>query len=185
MTTEQNDTEIKNPAALLANNRALKAEKDALAARVSELEGQLQQAQESHAKAVEVAKAGVNEWKVRWHQEAVLKPLERDIQAAAGVPWKYLYDVVTEAGILKMVTADDGMERPQWLDEHGNPADLTQGLRHHLASMCDKLPESGLDRCVRGTGASGGGATGNQGSFVSAPVPPPAAPAAKPAFGLR
>jgi len=88
MTTEQNDTEIKNPAALLANNRALKAEKDALAARVSELEGQLQQAQESHAKAVEVAKAGVNEWKVRWHQEAVLKPLERDIQAAAGVPWK-------------------------------------------------------------------------------------------------
>lgn len=191
MTTENttivtDETEVKNPAAVLAKNKELLAKNAELAAKVTELEGQLAQAQEGRAKAVETAQADANAWKVRWHQEAVLKPLERDIQAAAGVPWKYLYDVATEAGILKMVPGEDGMDRPQWLDEGGNPADLKLGLWHYLNSMSDKLPESGLVRCVRGSGASGGGAIGNMGSsIVRAPAPEPTAPQAKPAFGLR
>ncbi len=189
MTTENttivtDETEVKNPSALLANNRALKAEKDALAIRVNELETQLAQAQQDNGKALETAQASANDWKVRWHKDTVIARLEADLRDAATGPWKYLRDTCIELGILKMIPDEaDGMERPQWFDSKGNSADLSRGLWQYLAGVSDEFPD--LAQCVRSSGIAGGGATGNMGSGIApAPAPAPGVPP-PPQFGLR
>ncbi len=183
MTTENDETEIKNPAGLLAKNKALLARNAEQAARITELEGQLQQAQEAHAKAVETAQAGVNEWKERWHKDTVLKRLEADLRGAAAGPWQYLRDTCLELGILKMIPGEDGLERPQWFDGKGNPAEQPFGLWKYLSDLSEQHPD--LGHCLRASGIQGGGATGSQGSIAPAPAPAPTAPPAPPAFGLR
>lgn len=186
MTTETTtDTEVKNPAGLLAKNKELLASVSQLTARVTELEGQLQQAQEGHTKALEAAQADQNAWKVRWHQDTVLKALERDIQDAAAGPWKYLRDTCQELGLLKMLPGDDGLERPHWFDEKGNPAELKEGLWSHLAGVYGRTNDRELGTSMRGTGASGSGAGPSERS-IAIPSPEPAPePAAAPTFGLR
>lgn len=184
-TIENEEVEISNPATLLKNNRRLKRDKDELIARVAELERQLAQAQEASAKALEIAQAGMTDWKVRWHKDTVLAGLEADLKGAASGPWKYLRDTCIELGILKMTPDEsDDMERPQWFDGKGKPADLSRGLWDHLAGVAKEVPD--LAQCIRSSGITGGGATGNNGSSTTtAPAPAPAAPAPTPQFGLR
>lgn len=184
---------VKNPAATAAKNRELLAKNATLTARVSELEAQLAEAHNARDKAAEAAGADVAAWRTRYQQEAVDAPLMAQIQEAAAGPARYLHDVCIEMGLLRMVPDDDGVNRPQWFDQHGNPADLGRGLHSHLSRVWSELHKEGKDgdlgHCVRGSGASGGGATGNRAGWrdsYSAPAPTPKpAPAPTPAFGLR
>ncbi len=195
MTTEANNPvtpevpEVKNPAGLAQKNRELLAKNADLTARVAELEAQLAQTQESAAMAQEAAQRDQAEWKLRWYQEAVEKPLMAEIQAAAAVPAKYLRDIAVDMGLLKMQPGEDGMNRPHWLDETGAPADLKHGLHRFLCSVHGRLHKDGggteLGRALRGTGASGGGATGNGWRAHPAAAPEPAPAPARPALGLR
>ena len=78
---------------------------------------------------------------------------------------------------------------PAWFDEKGGPADLSGGMWSFLTKMCDRLPDTDLGRCVRGTGSSGGGGVGGNGgsrglTWAPDPTEPPA-PTKAPLLGLR
>lgn len=126
-------------------------------------------------------------WKQRYHQEAVLAPLERELAGLTPLPINYLQDVCKGMGLLKMAADSEGIERPQWIDLEGNPADLKQGLYGFLASMCDAAPDSELPKVLRSSGMSGSGAMGSHGGGNDPSQPekenqPPTQPAA---YGLR
>lgn len=160
--TPKPEDEVKNPAAVLAKNKELLARNAELQARVGELEGQLQTAQGAETT-----------WRDRWHQAAVLAPLEADLRTAAVGPWKYLRDTCTELGLLKMQSDDDGLERPAWFDEKGEPADLSNGLWRFLSDVYGRTGGE-LGNAIRGPGASGGGSGGNYHPRMTSPAPAPA-----------
>ena len=126
-------------------------------------------------------------WKQRYHHEAVLAPLELELSSLTPLPTKYLQDVCAGMGLLKMEADSEGIERPQWLDLEGNPADLKHGLYHFLVGVCDAMPDSELPKVLRSSGASGSGARGGfSADSQSANSEKESAPQAKPAqYGLR
>ena len=123
-------------------------------------------------------------WKQRYYQEAVLAPLERELADLTPFPMKYMKDVCTAMGLLKMEADSEGIERPQWLDLEGHPADLTQGLYRFLNGVCDAMPDTELPKVLRGNAASGSGAQQSSSGFVrhaitSEKATPPKAPQAR------
>lgn len=136
--------------------------------------------------ALQAAQGAETAWRDRVYQSEVMAPLEADLRGAAAGPWKYLHDVCTEAGLLKMEPGADGFERPTWYDEKGEPADLGNGLYMHLCGVFGRTGGD-LGACLRSSGIGGGGA-GSSGSSTArwhTPTPKPATPAPPPAFGLR
>lgn len=135
--------------------------------------------------ALQAAQGAETAWRDRVYQSEVLQPLEADLRGAAAGPWKYLQDVCTEAGLLKMEPDADGFERPVWYDENGEPADLGRGVYEFLCDVHRRIGGD-LGSSLRSSGISGGGATGSAGKFTPAAAPKPATPAATPSpFGLR
>lgn len=136
--------------------------------------------------AAEAATARANEWQTRYHQVAVLDPLENDLRSAAAGPWKYLRDVALESKLLTMEPDADGIERAVWQDERGKPADLTRGLHMFLVDVAERQPGGDLSHAIRGRGASGSGASPSGSPPAAAHDEPKPAPApAAPTFGLR
>lgn len=136
--------------------------------------------------AAEAATTRANEWQARWYAQAVERPLEDDLRGAAAGPWKYLRDVCIEQKLLTMEPDDEGIERPVWRDEKGDPADLSRGLHRFLCGVYDRMPGSDLGHMLRGSGVSGSGAPGSGRVTAPAPTMPPAAPApVAPPLGLR
>lgn len=134
--------------------------------------------------ALHTAQGAETAWRGRVYQSEVLEPLEADLRGAAAGPWKYLHDVCTEAGLLKMEADADGIERPAWYDENGQPADLGRGLYGFLRDVHSRIGGD-LGSCLRASGASGGGATGSMGAFTRTTTEEAPTPMQRPAFGLR
>ncbi len=132
--------------------------------------------------AQQAAQGAENTWRTRWHETAVLEPLEADLRGAAAGPWRYLKDTCAELGLLKMQPDAEGIERPAWFDEKGQPADLTGGVHKFLCGVFERTGND-LGHALRANGVSGGGATGS--SNLKPSDPPAPAPAARPALGLR
>lgn len=173
-TTESTpDVEVKNPAAVLAKNRALLTE-------LAEVKAALLTSQDALG-AAQSDKTAMGE---RWYQLAVLEPLEADLRSASAAPWKYLRDTSAELGLLKMQPDSEGFERPAWFNEKGEPADLSGGLHRFLSGVYART-QNDLGKCLRASGITGGGATTSSGSYR--PTPSPAAPPPAPitALGLR
>jgi hypothetical protein len=133
--------------------------------------------------ALQAAQGTESTWRTRWHETAVLAPLEADLRGAASGPWKYLKDTCAELGLLKMELDGEGIERPVWYDEKGQPADLKQGLHQFLCSVHQRTGND-LGHCLRSTGTSGSGATG-AGFTRTAPTTDTPVPVPRPALGLR
>lgn len=147
---------------------ALQAEVERLRAHSAELLADLKAERKAHNQTkTELQNALGGEsatWKQRYHQEAVLAPLELELAGLTPLPINYLRDVCKDMGLLKMAADSEGIERPQWLDLEGNPADMKRGLYGFLASMCDAAPDSELPKVLRSSGMSGSGAMGSNGS---------------------
>lgn len=130
-----------------------------------------------------------DDWRARWYEMEVATPLESDLRGCAVGPWKYLRDVVTERGLLKMEVDDEGLERPQWIGGDGKPADLSGGLHRFLTDTyaSDRERFSELGHCLRASGTGGSGAPG--GHFSSSTTlskePQRSKPAPAPPMGLR
>ena len=133
--------------------------------------------------ALQAAQGTESTWRTRWHETAVLAPLEADLRGAAGGPWKYLKDTCAELGLLKMELDGEGIERPVWYDEKGQPADLKQGLHQFLCSVHQRTGND-LGHCLRASGTTGGGAHQSS-AFQPATTAEQPAPAPRPALGLR
>lgn len=167
---------VKNPAALLAKNKELLA-------KLAETTTALKTAQD----ALGVAQASATDWQARWHKSAVLDVLEADLKAVSGVPVKYMRDVATELGLLKMQADKNGIDRPVWFDEKGEAADLSNGLYRFLSGVTERSgTDKELSKVLRGTGASGSGAS----SSWSVGIPtqkttPTTTPVAPMPLGLR
>lgn len=135
--------------------------------------------------ALEATQGAETAWRARWHETAVLAPLETDLRGAAAGPWRYLKDTCAELGLLKMLPDTEGVERPAWFDEKGKPADLTDGVYKFLCGVAERTTGNDLGHCLRSGGARGGGATGSTGTITpakAAAAPTPTPPAT---FGLR
>lgn len=190
------EPEVKNPAGLLAKNRELLARLGEQSARLAELE----------AKATE-HDAQIDAWRAR-HQATIDKALLDELGAISVPPAKYLLDVCVEAGLLAFETDADGLKWPVWRDinratrtkpdRRGHTtelrpasvgtgrADLSHGLRSYLGSAYSVLGIDDLGRCLPGTTAMGGGASGNGSGVGGAPsAPAAAAPAQLHQTGLR
>lgn len=167
------EPEVKNPAALLAKNRELLGKLAAAQAELATAQTALAAAQED-----------ATTQRLRWHQSAVLAPLEEEIKGVTAGPWKYGRDVFTELGLLKMEPDAHGDLYPAWFDNKGNPANLEKGLYPFLCAMIDAMPGSDLATTIRSSGTSGGGAHGGAGTVKPAAQAVAPAPA-PPAFGLR
>lgn len=174
MTAETADTTPTNPELerLREHNKQLLAELKAERA-----------AHKAAQDALEAAQGAETAWRDRVYQSEVLQPLEADLRGAAAGPWRYLKDVCTEAGLLKMEAGADGFERPAWYDENGKPADLGRGVYGFLRDVHSRTGGD-LGNCLRASGMSGGGATGNVTKFTPA-APAAPAPAPRPSYGLR
>lgn len=141
--------------------------------------------------AAEAATSAANRWRDRYHQAAVLEPLEADLRGAASGPWKYLRDICVEQKLLTMEPDAEGIERPVWRDERGEPADLSRGLYLFLSDVYKRTPGSDLGHVLRASGVSGGGASSSASGAPTMPpsTPPDGAPTpaqqAAPAYGLR
>ncbi|MGQ0531028.1 MAG: hypothetical protein ACT4PG_14735 [Panacagrimonas sp.] len=154
---------------------------------LSELKAVKVEAKTATDAATEAHKAR-DDWKSRWYALEVSAPLERDLRDCAVGPWKYLRDTATELGLLKMEADDEGIERPQWFEADGKPADLKRGLYRFLSDVydADKVRFSDIGHSIRGSGTSGSGApTG--GSYFPPSPPKPAEVQQPPApqLGLR
>ena len=174
MTTEATTTDTTNPELdrLREHNKQLLAELKAE-----------RTAHKAAQDALQAAQGAETAWRDRVYQGEVMAPLEADLRGAAAGPWKYLKDLCTEAGLLKMEPGADGFDRPTWYDEKGEPADLAGGLYRFLCEVYRRT-DNDLGNCLRASGISGGGATGSVGTFT--PAPKPAAPTVPaPQFGLR
>ena len=169
------DVEIKNPAAVLAKNRALLTE-------LAEVKAALQTAQD----ALKTAQESSSAWREKWHQIDVVAPFDKSLDEVSAVPSRFLRQLVTELGLLKFEADAQGVDRPTWFDETGKPADLSKGLKHFMHGVSDRTKgQNELAHLLRGTGASGGGAQPS--SYVRfAPAPRPVAPTPAPTpLGLR
>ena len=170
----QDDTapEVKNPAAVLAQNRKLKEE-------LAQLRTELEAAKT----ALQAAQGEVVQLRTRWHESAVMAPFDALLQTATALPTKYLREGLIERGIVKMVAGEDGIERPTWHDAKGKAVDTPQDPWRYLADLKD----DGLDAILRSSGTTGSGATPGFSSSGSArPAAPETKPAPKPpAYGLR
>ena len=158
MTTPETDAvEIKNPAALLAKNKELLS-------KLAETNTALKTAQD----ALGVAQASATDWQARWHKTAVLDVLNADLKAVAAVPTKYMRDVVNELGLLKMQADGEGIERPVWLDEKGEAADLSNGLHRFLCGTYERLGQGNeLGQVLRASNARGSGAGSSSGGYTT------------------
>lgn len=172
-TTDTTEPEVKNPAALLAKNRELLG-------KLAAAQAELATAQTALATAQEDATTQRN----RWHQAAVMQPLERELRDVTAGPWKYGRDLFTELGLLKMEPDAHGDLYPAWYDNKGEPANLERGLHTFLVSMADAMPDGDLGKTIRSSRITGGGARGDTGTVKPA-APAAPAPAARPEFGLR
>lgn len=173
-TIEPVPEEVKNPSALLAKNKELLAQ-------LATAKAALQTAQEAlgHAQSEKDALTG------RLYQIEVLNPLEADLRAVSGGPWKYTHDTAIESGLLKMQPDKLGVMRPKWFDETGKVANLENGLYSFLSGVYSRTGGD-LGECLRSSGASGGGAKGGTAGNADA-VQRPTAPTPAPvqALGLR
>lgn len=106
---------------------------------------------------LQAAQAAEKQWRERWYSLEVSAPLEADLRGAAAGPWKYLRDTCTELGLLKMEPDSEGIERPTWYDEKGQPANLERGLYEFLCGVFNRTGGD-LGHCLRSSGASGSGA---------------------------
>ena len=177
-TTPETDTPVvKNYAGLITKNKELLAN-------LAETTTALKTAQD----ALGSAQASATDWQARWHKTAVLDVLEAELKAVSAGPIKYMRDVVTELGLLKIMADKEGIERPVWFDERAQPADLSKGLYKFLCGVSERGGEEcELGKVLRCSGASGGGMS-QSGSGAgritqnATPVPTPAAPIS---LGLR
>jgi hypothetical protein len=177
MTTENTETieqtEVKNPSALLAKNRELLQQ-------LADAKAALQVAQDALGQA-QSDKTAMSE---RLYQLEVLNPLEADLRGVSGGPWKYTHDTAIELGLLKMQADKEGVMRPKWYDETGKVANLENGLYSFLSEVYSRTGND-LGKCLRSSGATGGGATGGGHSGRTEPAAPPPAPAPVMQLGLR
>lgn len=162
------ETEVKNPAALLAKNKELLAKLKGLQ---TELEGA--------QTALQAAKTQADTWRSKWHQATVMDPLDASLESVTAGPAKYLRTELIERGILKMEADADGIERPSWFKdgEKFTPPDTWK----FLADLNDPV----LSRMIRGSGASGSGAQSTAPGFSVTPPAAPPATVSPPSFGLR
>ena len=166
--TEVQDTEVKNPAALLAKTK--------------ELLSKLKQSQEDLSTAqtaLDAAKTDAANWRNQWREISVIAPLDASLEAASAGPTKYLRAELLERGILKLEADENGIERAAWYKD-GQPT-TPADLRKFLADMKDPV----LDRMILGSGASGSGSLSSAHTFSRSQ---PAAEPVKVApleFGLR
>jgi hypothetical protein len=176
MTTETTTTDVNELDRLREHNKQLLAELKAERGALKASQQALQAAQEAEGT-----------WRSRWHENAVLAPLETELRGAAAGPWRYLRDTCMELGLLKMQPDEEGIERPVWLDEHGEPADLSKGVFSFLSDVYARTGGE-LGHCLRSAGTTGSGALQSP-SRPYAPPPEPeldSTPVPKrPAFGLR
>ena len=123
------------------------------------------------------------ELRTRWHESAVMAPFDALLATATALPTKYLREGLIERGIVKLLTGEDGIERPTWHDAKGKEMDTPQDPWRYLADLKD----DGLDAILRSSGTTGSGATPGFSSSGSArPAAPETKPAPKPpAYGLR
>lgn len=134
--------------------------------------------------AAEAATSAANRWRDRYHQSAVLEPLEADLRGAAAGPWKYLRDLCIEQKLLAMAPDAEGIDQPVWRDVKGVSADLSRGLYAFLASQVEAFPD--LAHALRSSGTSGSGATGSSAPVTPSEPPTPSAPVpAVSVYGLR
>ena len=160
--------QIKTPP--VPNAAELQAEVDRLRGQYQDLHTALKAERKAHKDTQAALKNALGgesaTWKQRYYQEAVLAPLERELADLTPLPMKYMKDVCTAMGLLKMEADSEGIERPQWFDLEGHPADLTQGLYRFLNGVCDAMPDSELPRVLRGNGACGSGSQHSSSGFA-------------------
>ena len=167
--TEVQDTEVKNPAALLAKTK--------------ELLSKLKQSQEDLSTAqtaLDAAKTDAANWRNQWREISVIAPLDASLEAASAGPVRYLRAELLERGILKLEKDDQGTERPAWYLPNGAPSTETDPLQF-LYSLKD--PE--LDKMLRASSTTGSGSLSSAYTFNRSQ---PAAEPVKVApleFGLR
>lgn len=174
---------------------ALQAEVERLRTHSAELLADLKAERRAHHATKDELKAALGgeqaTWKQRYHQEAVLAPLENELRGVAAVPVEYLQSILVKTGLLKLESDKEGIERPRWYTPDGEPADMSLGLHAFLSGVYDKNPDAFLDlgRAIRGSGTTGGGASGSIGGGgytlpqKAAPFKPNASPAMP--VGLR
>jgi hypothetical protein len=173
-TPESDAAEVKNPAALLAKNKQLLA-------KLAESNAALKTAQD----ALGVAQASATDWQAKWHKATVLDALDAELKAVSAAPLKYIEDSVKRLGLLKMQADEDGFERPLWLDEKGEPADLSNGLYKFLCGVSDRAgKDHELGRVLRPSGISGYGTISSKAHTPERSAQSPALNAPMP-LGLR
>lgn len=186
--TQDAPNEVQEPQADVA---ALQAELVRLRTHSAELLADLKAERKAHKDTqteLQASKGGEDgAWKARYYQTAVVEPLERELAGLTPLPAKYLQDVCTSMGLLKMEEDAEGLARPVWYSQEGESADLTRGLYSFLVTACDAAPDSDLPKTLRGSGASGSGATsGYRVGYQSPATENEDQPKASPTqFGLR
>lgn len=131
--------------------------------------------------ALQAAHDAQKQWRDRWHEVAVIQPLEASLAHASAVPTKYLRAELMDAGILKMETDADGIERPAWFDAKGEPADLKDGIHRLLLS----LHHPNIDKMILAPNIRGGGAVSSPHIWPTPKSEPAPAPTPPSSFGLR
>ncbi len=130
-----------------------------------------------------------DDYKARWYALEVSAPLESDLRGCAAGPWKYLRDVATESGLLKMEADDEGVERPQWIGADGKPADLSRGLYQFLSDTygSDTTRFHDLGHSLKARVISGSGADSSSHAPTATAPPKTAEDHKQPTqnFGLR
>ena len=169
---------------------ALQAEVDRLRAHSTELLADLKAERKAHKDtqaALQASKGGEDgAWKARYYQAAVLEPLERDLADAAAVPVKYLQDICAGLGLLKMEEDAEGLARPVWRDQNGEPAKMERGLYEFLCEVYRSTDDSQLGVALRASGTSGSGAMASHSGYQPPQAKKEDAPQAQPAqYGLR
>ena len=167
--TEVQDTEVKNPAALLAKTK--------------ELLSKLKQSQEdlsASQTALDAAKTDAAAWRKAWHDVAIIAPLDASLEAASTGPVRYLRAELLERGILKLEKDDQGTERPVLFFLSGERSTVTDPYKF-LCSLKD--PE--LNKMLRGSAMTGSGSASSAYSFNHSQPAAEPVKAAPLEFGLR
>ncbi len=170
----------------------LQAEVERLRSHSAELLTDLKAERKAHKDtqaALQASKGGEDgAWKARYYQAAVLDVLERELTEAAAVPAKYLQDICAGMGLLTMEDDAEGLSRPVWRDQNGEPANFERGLYGFLSEVYRTTNNQQLGMALRATGTTGSGARG--GSFRAASPAAdadkaPQSPAQPAQYGLR
>lgn len=170
----------------------LQAEVERLRAHATDLLVELKAERKAHKDTqaeLKASKSGEDgAWKARYHQVAVIDALEHELTSVAAVPFKYLQDICTSMGLLAMEDDAEGLSRPVWRDENGEPANFERGLYDFLVDIYRITNNQQLGLALRASGVSGGGATGGvyRASSPDADVAKDPQPSAQPTqYGLR